>query len=114
RVSNLTLTTLLEDERPAIVLDDVDTAALPGLKAAVKRGVPVVVRVTNTRKRDAGREYVKDLAYRTTSVRELTVGPGILVQPATVDRPAPGTPPDSFYASPTAPTVAQPYSYRVP
>jgi hypothetical protein len=31
----------------------------------------------------------------------------------TVDRPAPGTPPDSLYAHPTAPGAAHPYAYPV-
>jgi len=32
----------------------------------------------------------------------------------TIDRPAPGTPPDSLYQYPTAPDAAHPYGYDVP
>jgi hypothetical protein len=113
-IRNLALTTALEDERPPVVLDDVDTATVAGLKAPVKIGSPMIVRVTNTRKRDAGREYVKDHPYRTTTVRNTTIPPNIPVQNVTVDRPAPGTPPDALYTAPTAPDAAHPYAYAVP
>ncbi len=112
-VTNLTFTTILEDGRPPVVLDDVDTAVFRGFKAQVKAGVPMFVRVVNTRKREAGRDYVKDQPYRTTTVRNVTIPPGMAVQNVTVDRPAPGTPPDTLYAHPTAPSVAHPYAYGV-
>src|SRR5438874_3159002 len=67
-VENVSLRFKVEDERPAVVLDDVDGATFQGFTANVKGGVPTFVNVTNTRKRDAVREYVKDLAYKTTSV----------------------------------------------
>ena len=35
------------------------------------------------------------------------------MQEVTVDRPAPGTPPDTLYTLPTAPSAARPYSYAV-
>ena len=57
---------MVEDERPAVVLDDVDNAALPELHGDVKAGVPVFVKVTNTRKRDAVREYVMNYAVQDT------------------------------------------------
>jgi len=63
--------------------------------------------VTNTRKREPDREYVKEAPYWTTT-------PGIAVKTVTVDRPAPGTPPDSLYRYPTAPDDAHPYGYTVP
>ena len=75
--------------------------------------MPVFVKVTNTRKRDPVREYVKEYAYKTTAVTNLSVPAGLSVQEATINRPAPGTPPDSLYAFPTAPSAANPYSYTV-
>jgi hypothetical protein len=48
------------DERPAVVLDDVQNANFSGFRASVADGVPVFVKITNTRKRKADREYVKD------------------------------------------------------
>jgi len=71
------------------------------------------VKVTNTRKREAGREYVKDEPYRRTTVIKLSVPPRMQVREVTVDRPAPGTPPDSLYGHPTAPSEAHPYAYPV-
>jgi polygalacturonase len=104
----------LEDERPAVVLDDVQNAAFSGFKASVKQGIPVFVAVTNTRKREVDREYVKETPYRTTTVNGLVTPPGLAVEKVSVDRPAPGTPPDSLYRYPTAPDAAHPYGYDVP
>jgi Right handed beta helix region/Putative Ig domain len=112
-LSNISFSTTLEDERPAVVLDDVETGALRGVKAQVKADVPMVVRVTNTRKREAGREYVKDEPYETTTVKNVAIPAGISVQNVMVDRPAPGTPPDALYALPTAPSAEHPYAYAV-
>ncbi len=104
----------LEDERPAVVLDDVQNATFSGFKASVKQGVPVFVTVTNTRKREVDLEYVKETAYKTTTVNGLVTPPGLAVEKVTVDRPAPGTPPDSLYRYPTSPDAAHPYGYEVP
>jgi hypothetical protein len=35
------------------------------------------------------------------------------VEDVRIDRPAPGTPPDTLYALPTAPDAAHPFSYTV-
>ena len=112
-VSNVSLTFAVEDGRPAVVLDDVDTARFSGFKAAVKSGVPVFVKVTNTRKRQAAREYVKDEPYKTTTVKNLATPAKMSIQEVTVDRPAPGTPPDALYAYPTAPDLTHPFTYKV-
>jgi len=118
-VRNLTFTLRSGDGRPAVVLDDVDTASFSGFKAATKAGVPVFVKVTNTKKRentkkrDPVREYVLNHPYETTTVRNITTPAGMRVQDITVERPAPGTPPDALYAHPTSPTVAHPYAYAI-
>ena len=112
-VRNVTLSFMVEDGRPAVVLDDVDTATFEGFKAQTKDGVPVFVKVTNTRKREPVLEYVKDHPYKTTTVRNVSTPRGMAVQDVTVDRPAPGTPPDTLYAHPTAPDATHPYSYAV-
>ena len=104
----------VEDERPAVVLDDVQNATFSDFRASVKDGVPVFVKVTNTRKREPDREYVKEAPYKTTTVNGLVTPPGLTVQSVTIDRPAPGTPPDSLYQYPTAPDAAHPYGYDVP
>ena len=112
-VRNVTFTLRSEDGRPAVVLDDVDTATFSEFKAPVKAGVAMFVKVTNTKKRDPGREYVLNHPYTSTSVRNLSTPPGATIRDVIVERPAPGTPPDTHYAHPTAPTVAQPYAYAV-
>jgi hypothetical protein len=104
----------VKDVRPAVVLDDVQNATFSDFRASVAEGVPVFVKVTNTRKREADREYVKEAPYRTTTVNDLITPPGLSVRSVTVDRPAPGTPPDSLYRYPSAPDGAHPYSYVVP
>jgi polygalacturonase len=102
-----------EDERPAVVLDDVDSARFTNFSAQVKAGVPVFVKVTNTKKRTVDREYVPNEPYKTTTVSDLTIPADLAVQEVTVSRPAPGTPPDALYALPTAPSAAAPYDYAV-
>jgi polygalacturonase len=112
--SNIDIRFKVEDERPAVVLDDVQNATFSGFSASVKFGVPVFVKITNTRKREPDREYVKEAPYKTTTVNNLVTPRGLTVQSVTVDRPAPGTPPDSMYRYPTAPDPAYPYAYNVP
>lgn len=112
-VENVALHFTVQDERPAVVLDDVDHATFSNFTADVKAGTPVFVKVTNTKKRDPVREYVLDYPYQTTAVSNFAVPAGLAVQEVTVDRPAPGTPPDSLYASPTAPNASAPYAFTV-
>jgi polygalacturonase len=104
----------LEDERPVVVLDDVHGATFSGFRASVEDGVPVFVTVTDTKKREPDREYVKDAPYRTTTVTGLVTPAGLALEKVIVDRPAPGTPPDSLYPYPTVPDAAHPYGYDVP
>jgi polygalacturonase len=113
-INNVTLRYKLEDERPAVVLDDVNNAVFQNFNADTKADVPTFVKVTNTKKRGPVLEYVKDQPYRTTRVTNLTIPQGLAVQEVNVDRPAPGTPPDSLYSYPTVPSAEFPYAYAVP
>jgi hypothetical protein len=63
------------------------------------------VEVTNTKKREPDREYVKETPYKTTTVTDVAISPSLHVEKVTVDRPSPGTPPDALYAYPTAPSA---------
>lgn len=112
-VANVQFHTLLADERVPVVLDDVADARFEAFSADAKAGAPTIVTVTNTFKRPPVFEYVKDLPYRTTSVAGLSTPPGTALEAVHVSRPAPGTPPDSLYAHPTAPSAAAPYAYAV-
>jgi hypothetical protein len=112
-MDNVNVRFMVEDERPAVVLDDVDNAAFQNFSADIKSGVPVFVKVTNTKKRDADREYVLNYPYTTTSVTNLTTPGGLAVQDVTVARPRQHSS-DTLYTLPTAPSAASPYSFAVP
>ncbi|MDR0577560.1 MAG: hypothetical protein LBI87_08530 [Candidatus Accumulibacter sp.] len=114
KVDNVKFSFEAEDERPAVVLDDVDTASFTNFSAQVKTGTPVFVTVTHTKKRPPVFEYVLDEPYKTTTVSNLSTPAGMAIEEVTISRPEPGTPPDSLYALPTAPSDAHPYSFAVP
>jgi polygalacturonase len=114
RVSNVEFSFKVDDERPAVVLDDVSSGSFDGFKAQVKTGTPAFVKVTNNRKRVAVREYVLNEPYKKTTVTDVRTPDGLAVQEVTIDRPAPGTPQDTLYTLPTAPSASAPYAYAVP
>ena len=113
KVTNVSLKYKVRDERPAVVLDDVTESRFSALTAMTAPGVPAVVEVTNTRKREPDQEYVKDTPYKTTSVNNVVVSPALRVEKVNVDRPSPGTPPDSLYAYPTTPSAKYPFVFAV-
>ncbi|MGA2218782.1 MAG: putative Ig domain-containing protein, partial [Terracidiphilus sp.] len=102
------------DERPAIVLDDVADSRFTRLAVTNAPGVPAIVEVTNTRKREADLEYVKEIPYKTTTVSHVELPVALRVKQIVIDRPSPGTPPDSLYKLPTAPSAQHPYAYSIP
>jgi hypothetical protein len=114
KLTGVTLKYKVGDERPAVVLDDVADSRFSVLAAPTERGVPAIVEVMNTKKRIPDQEYIKDAPYKTTSVRSIIIDPSLRVEKVTVDRPSPGTPPDSLYAYPTAPSPNHPYAYAIP
>jgi hypothetical protein len=114
KLSGVTLKYKVRDERPAVVLDDVEDSRFSGLAAPTEHGVPTIVEVTNTKKRAPDQEYIKETPYKTTTVKNIGISPPLHVEKVTVDRPPPGTPPDSLYAHPTAPSPSHPYAFAVP
>ena len=112
-LTNVRLKYKVTDGRPAVVLDDVADARFSNLAAMSAPGVPAVVEVTDTKKREPDQEYVKDLPYKTTTVSSVSMSPALHMKKVTVDRPSPGTPPDSLYAYPTAPSAKYPYAYAI-
>ena len=88
------------------------TALLFRTSASVKSGVPVFVKITNTRKRDPVREYVKEYACKTSGSHQSQCPRGLSVQRSRSTGRL-RTPPDSLYTLPTAPSAANPYSYTV-
>jgi hypothetical protein len=112
-LSGVTIKFKVADERPAVVLDDVAESRFTGISAMTAPGVPAIVEVTNTMKREPDLEYVKETPYKTTSVTGVSVSPALHVEKVVVDRPSPGTPPDTLYAFPTAPSAQHPYAYGI-
>ncbi len=113
-VRNVQLTYGVEDERPPVVLDDVRHSRFAAFSAMAKVGTPDFVMVTNTRKREAEREFVLNQPYHLTTMRNIKLSPGMTRQSVTILRPSPGTPPDDLYQYPTVPDAAHPYAYAVP
>jgi hypothetical protein len=113
-IEDVKVKALVKEERPAVVLDDVASSTFSRFTATTSPGTPVFVKVTNTKKRPPVLEYAKDVPYKSTSVTGVALPEGTPVQEVVVDRPAPGTPPDSLYGLPTAPSATNPYSYGVP
>jgi polygalacturonase len=114
KVTGLTLKYKVTDERPAIVLDDVADSEFLGIAAKTKREVPALVEVKDTKKREPDQEYVKDTPYKSTTVGHVLVTSSLRAAKVIIDRPSPGTPPDSLYTYPTAPSTEHPYSYMIP
>jgi polygalacturonase len=113
KLSGIRLKYKVTDERPAVVLDDVGESRFSGLAVMTAPGVPAIVEVTNTRKREPDQEYVKETPYKTTTVTHVAISPSLHTEKVTVDRPSPGTPPDALYAYPTAPSAEHPYAYSI-
>jgi polygalacturonase len=110
---DVTLKYRLEDQRPAVVLDDATAVRFTGVNVVTAAGVPAIVSVKDTKKRSPDQEYVAGLPYTTTEVKGLVVSPALHMEAVNVDRPSPGTPPDTLYTYPTAPSTNHPYSYAI-
>ncbi len=111
-MQNVVLTYIVEDQRPAIVLDDVANADLRTVLAKTATGVKAVVLVTNNYKRHTGNEYVPDEPYFTTTCENVKLGL-LSRQNVIIDAPAPGTPADSCYADIRLPIPENGYSFAV-
>ena len=73
-LQNVALNYVIQDKRPAIVLDDVSNADLRTVAAKTALGVKAVVTVTNHYKRHVGNEYVPEEPYFTTTCENLKLG----------------------------------------
>ena len=72
-VNNVNFSFTVEDERPAVVLDDVNGAVFSKFTAEVKEGVPEFVGVDNAKKRSSNFEYVKERSYISTTVSDVSM-----------------------------------------
>ena len=105
-LGNIKLGYIVEDERPAVVFDDVHDGLLKNCELMACEDSAHIVLVDNSYKRPTGFEYVPDYPYHATD-NAVTIIPGhdrenYRVDKVLVDAPAPGTPRDSLYAYPTA------------
>ncbi|WP_099468567.1 glycoside hydrolase family 28 protein [Konateibacter massiliensis] len=112
-LSDITIRFKAEDERHAIVLDDVKKAIIQNLDANIAPDRSVLAKVTNHFKRPTNFEYVQNEPYFTTTVTDLTLSGDISVEDVTVNAPSPGTPQDSLYDMPTLPIPENGYHYEV-
>lgn len=111
-MKNVSLNYIVEDTRPAIVLDDVSDADLRTVRAETARGVKAAVLVTNHYKRHVNNEYVLDEPYFATTCKDVKLGL-LSREEVVVDCPAPGTPADSCYAEIRLPVPENGYSFPV-
>lgn len=111
-VTNVKLNVKEADERHVIVLDDASNVTLDEVSANSTNGIALV---TNYFRRPTNLEYIIDEPYITTSVDELSLEECRIgdVHEIKINAPAPGTPADKWYASPTAATPENGYNYRV-
>lgn len=112
KLVNVKLSYIVEDTRPAIVLDDVSNANLALVSAKTAADVSSVVLVTNNYKRHVNNEYVPDEPYFTTTNENVFLGL-LSREKVTVDAPAPGTPADSQYADIRLPIPENGYTFSV-
>lgn len=131
-LSEVTFRTMVEDERHAIVLDDVLKVRLHQVSVDRKNLAAKVALVTNLFRRHTNREYLPEEPYFTTSVEDLEIcsykerekGKGEVQQEelvtekdvcmVMVSAPAPGTPQDRLYSYPTVAVPETGYQFLVP
>jgi polygalacturonase len=87
------------DDRPAIVLDDVQNGQFSDVD--VKSEGTDVVTVTHRYKRPTNFEFYPNEPYIETTTQAKGLS-GLRVRPETIEAPEPGTPPDELYSKETA------------
>jgi polygalacturonase len=112
--SNIKISCKIEDERHAIVLDDVKNIKIQQLDAAVMDQVATIATITNHFKRHTNLEYVKNEEYFTTKVENLELSKAVTVKDVVINAPSPGTPNDNYYSYPTLPIPENGYHYKIP
>lgn len=123
-LSDITFQTMVEDERHAVVLDDVLGVKLHQVFADRRNKAVKVALVTHLFRRHTNREYLLEEPYFTTMVKELEVDQekvskkGCITEQdictVVVTAPAPGTPSDRLYPYPTVALPETGYQFTVP
>jgi len=113
-LSNIKLSYKVEDERHAIVLDDVSNVRMEKMSVKTAENISAVAKVTNHYKRHTNFEYVPNEEYFATSVTDLQmIDSDLEVEEIIVNAPAPGTPPDDYYAFETVAIPENGYAYQI-
>ena len=111
-LENVNFSYIVDDSRPAIVLDNAANVSLKEVSASTVEGVTPVVQVVNNYKRHTNNEYVPNEPYFATSNENIDLG-GLESAEVVVNAPAPGTPADSLYPNIRLPIAANGYSFSV-
>ncbi len=111
-LENVNFSYIVEDTRPAIVLDDVHNSVFCSVEAMAAEDVSQVVMVNNNYKRHTNNEYVPNEPYFATENTNNEMG-GLSSETVTVNAPAPGTPADALYPDMKLPIPANGYSFSV-
>ncbi len=115
-VENLTLekiklSSIIEDERHSVCLDDCHCVTFKAFDAECKTGVKKVALVSNNYKRRTGFEYVPNYPYISTTNSDITGLDTNDILTKTVNAPESGTPSDNLYPYPTVADITRDYSY---
>lgn len=111
-INNIATHYIIQDDRHAVVLDDVSNIAITNAKFDIAEDVSEIVLVTNNYKRHTGYEYLKNEEYFSTSIDNYNIEETHSITKVTVNAPAPGTPEDSLYEGYTVPMSDNGFVYK--
>ena len=103
RLTNINLKYMVTDERPAVVLDDVVDSHFSGLSAMTAHEFRPSSKL-QTRENVSRSGIFKDTPYKTTTVTNVSVTARAARGESHGRSSVAGTPPDSLYSYPTAPS----------
>lgn len=116
-LKNISISTIVPDERDLIVLDDIKLIKCENIIAPDHSKI---ICVENRFKRSTNKEYIKNEPYKTTTVSELEIINQVknalndtCIEKIVVNEPAPGTPNDKYYNNPTVPSQQFGYQYKI-
>ena len=111
RLTDVTMGLMVEDERHALVLDDVHDLTLEGVTAEMMPGVAQAVTVSRRYVRPTGCEYVPEYPYHATDCSGLSGLESLTCEAHTVACPEPGVQPDSLWTGPTVANADNGFAY---
>lgn len=112
KLIDVTFSTVVEDQRHAVVLDDAHNVSFSNFESDVAQDVKEVAVISNDYKRASGFEYVPNQEYLQTACSAIEGLEQDAILYHTVKSPEPGTPADSLYSYPTVADTASGYAYK--